>query len=174
MGAIKDIFLPARARAHLLRHLALELRYNARAEQSGLRAKPEDTRDLLVHPSISLYDADFAGAQVNPRSSNRELRFFGFLNRLILDITRAMQLQALLQTIRDVVDIHMCHAVTDDIDSGRDRRLEGDRAAPLDTALHQRGNFARLDTNDAANRPLSNVGILRAHVLHGAEEHPEG
>lgn len=44
----------------------------------------------------------------------------------------------------------------------------------MDVAFHQPGNPACLDANDAVNRPPSNVRILRAHVLHGAEEYSEG
>ncbi|KAK1134803.1 hypothetical protein K0M31_007574 [Melipona bicolor] len=38
----------------------------------------------------------------------------------------------------------------------------------------QSGNPARLDANDAVNRPRSKVWTLRAHVLYRTEEHSEG
>lgn len=44
----------------------------------------------------------------------------------------------------------------------------------VDVAFHQPGDPARMDANDAASRPPSDVRILRPHVLHGAEEYPEG
>lgn len=41
-------------------------------------------------------------------------------------------------------------------------------------ALRKHNDLIGLDTNDATDRSVPDVGLLRAHVLHSAEEHAEG
>jgi len=44
----------------------------------------------------------------------------------------------------------------------------------LGATFHQHRNLVELDANDVVNWSSSNVGILRAHVFHGVEEHSKG
>lgn len=73
----------------------------------------------------------------------------------------------------------MRHNILGDVDSRRICEvLEGrdpvSTLRALGATFHQHRNLAELDANDAINWSCSNVGVLRAHVFHGVEEHSKG